>query len=91
MACAGSVKENAGENEMSKIPLTDMDAGMKGKVVELQGGHGLCARLNAMGIRPGARITKISGQIMRGPIIVRIGTTQIALGFGMASRVLVEV
>jgi len=76
---------------MSAIPLTQMESGKKGKVIEVQGGRGLIARLNAMGIRPGVGITKISGQIMRGPVIVSVGNTQIAIGFGMASRVLVEV
>jgi ferrous iron transport protein A len=36
-------------------------------------------------------ITKVSGQIMRGPIIVKIGNSQVAIGFGMARRVLVEI
>jgi ferrous iron transport protein A len=76
---------------MPTISLTTMESGSKGKVIEIQGGRGLCARLNAMGIRPGVRITKISGQIMRGPVIVSVGSTQVAIGFGMASRVFVEV
>ncbi|UCD05109.1 MAG: ferrous iron transport protein A [candidate division WOR-3 bacterium] len=76
---------------MSAIPLTNMESGKKGKVIEIQGGRGLIARLSAMGVRPGIKITKISGQIMRGPVIVRVGNTQIAIGFGMASRVIVEV
>lgn len=76
---------------MSAIPLTRMGSGKKGKVIEIQGGRGLIARLDAMGIRPGVSITKVSGQIMRGPVLVSVGNTQIAIGFGMASRVLVEV
>ena len=71
--------------------LTDMTAGQSGKVVRVDGGHGLQSRLEAMGIRPGVKITKISGQIMRGPVIVKAGTTQVAIGFGMASRVIVDI
>ncbi|KPL14272.1 iron transporter FeoA [candidate division WOR_3 bacterium SM1_77] len=67
-----------------------MHAGETGKVVEVNGGHGFKKRLEAMGIRPGMKITKISGQIMRGPVIVKVGTAQIAIGFGMARRVVVE-
>jgi len=48
-------------------------------------------RLNALGIRPGRRITKVSSMFMRGPVTVRMGQTQIAIGFGMANRILVEV
>jgi len=50
----------------------------------------LVRRLNAMGIRPGGRITKVSSMFMRGPVTVRVGQTQLALGFGMARRILVK-
>ncbi|MBE0434019.1 ferrous iron transport protein A [candidate division WOR-3 bacterium] len=76
---------------MPDIPLTDIESGQTGKVAEVQGGHGMRTRLNAMGVRPGVQITKVSGQFMRGPIIVRIGSTRIAIGFGMARRIIVEV
>lgn len=76
---------------MTKVTLTDMQAGQAGKVACVHGGHGFRARLEALGIRPGMKITKVSGQIMRGPIIVKIGNSQVALGFGMARRVLVEI
>ncbi len=48
-------------------------------------------RLSALGIRPGKRLTKVSAMFMRGPVTVRVGGTEIALGFGMASRIVVEV
>lgn len=76
---------------MRGIPLTEMGSGQIGKVAGVQGGRGIQTRLNAMGIRPGVQITKVSGQFMRGPIIVRIGSTRIAIGFGMARRIIVEV
>jgi len=76
---------------MTNITLTEMSAGTEGSVVRVEGGHGLRARLDALGIRQGAKIIKVSGQIMHGPIIVRVGAAQMAIGFGMASRVIVEV
>ncbi len=76
---------------MAAVDLTRMKAGQWGKVIEIHGGHGMTRRLEAMGIRPGVKITKISSQIMRGPVIVKTGNTQVAIGFGMARRVLVEV
>lgn len=76
---------------MKNIPLTEMEAGTKGSVIGVEGGKGLRMRLDALGIHPGVKITKVSGQLMRGPIIVRVGSTQIAIGFGMATRVIVEV
>ena len=51
----------------------------------------MVSRLNALGIRPGRRITKVSSMFMRGPVTVRVRQSQIASGFGMANRILVEV
>ncbi len=70
--------------------LTHMAAGEQGRVIEVHGGHRMRARLEAMGIRPGAVITKISNQIMHGPVIIKAGNTQVALGHGMARRVFIE-
>jgi ferrous iron transport protein A len=76
---------------MTEVTLTDMEAGQTGKVASVQGGHGFRRRLEALGIRPGMNITKVRVQIIHVPSIVKIGTSQIAIGFGMARRVLVEV
>jgi len=51
----------------------------------------MARKLEALGIRTGKEITKISEQLMRGPVLLQQNQTQAALGFGMASRVLVEV
>lgn len=70
--------------------LTRMRAGQSGIVVQLQGGHGLMNRLNALGIIPGKRITKIGSTLMRGPVTVEVDRAGVAIGFGMASRILVQ-
>jgi len=59
--------------------------------VEITGGCGLASKLEAIGIRQGKEVTKISGQLMRGPVVLQHGNIRLALGFGMASRILVEV
>ena len=68
-----------------------MQAGQSGKVVEIQGGYGMVNRLSALGIRPGKRITKISAMLLRGPVTIEVDRAQVAVGFGMASRIIVEV
>lgn len=68
-----------------------MKSGEKGNVADIRGGHRMLRRLEALGIRPGVAITKVSAQFMRGPVIVRVGNTQAALGFGMARHVFVEI
>ena len=72
------------------VMLSQMRARQKGKVVEIHGGHGLAARLSALGIRPGKRITKISSMLMRGPVTVQSDSTRVAIGFGMAKKITVE-
>ncbi len=73
------------------IMLARMHVGQRGIVRTVRGGRCVWQRLGAMGIRPGQEIIKTSGPFMRGPVIVRIGNAQVALGFGMAQRVVVEI
>jgi ferrous iron transport protein A len=72
------------------ISLTQMQPGQGGTVVRIQGGFGLIDRLNALGIMPGKRITKISSMIARGPVTIEVDRAQVAIGFGMANRIIVE-
>ncbi|MGB3477679.1 MAG: FeoA family protein [bacterium] len=76
---------------MTTIDLSQMVAGQTGRIISFNGGRGLVQRLESMGIRLGVQITKVSGQLMRGPVVVRLGNTQVAIGFGMARKILVEV
>ena len=72
------------------LTLRQMQSGQSGKVVQIHGGHGLVNRLSALGIRPGKRITKVSSMLMRGPVTIQSGNTQVAVGFGMANKIIVE-
>ncbi|MEW6608603.1 MAG: FeoA family protein [bacterium] len=73
------------------ISLVQMKIGESGKIVEIQGGAGMSLKLENLGIRVGEEIKKVSQQAMRGPVVVAVGKSQVAVGFGMATRVLVEV
>ena len=77
-------------SEGKQITLTQMQIGQSGVVIQIQGGHGLVNRLNSLGIRPGKRITKVSSMLMRGPVTIQVDRAQVAIGFGMASRIIVE-
>jgi ferrous iron transport protein A len=72
------------------IPLVSVNAGEPVRVVDIIAGHGLASRLEALGIRPGTNIIKRSEMFMRGPVTVEAHGTQIAIGYGMASKILVE-
>jgi len=73
------------------IDLTQMQPGETGIVEEVQGGHGIVRKLQSMGLRPEKKITKVSSHFWRGPQTVEVGNIQIAVGFGMAKLILVEV
>ena len=75
----------------NKISLVEMRTGEKGKVVGIQGGYGMTRRLEALGIREGKEIKKLSAQLMRGPVVIQVSNTRVAIGFGMARRIIVEV
>ncbi len=77
-------------SDSKQITLRQMQAGQSGIVAQIQGGHGLISRLSALGIRPGKKITKVGSMFMRGPVIVQLDSTQVAIGFGMANKVIVE-
>ena len=67
-----------------------MQTGQSGILAQIQGGRGLINRLSALGVRPGKRITKVSSMYMRGPITIQLDGTQVAVGFGMANRIIVN-
>lgn len=64
--------------------------GMKAKVVRLEGGRVFQMRLRTRGIREGSEIELLTIQ-PRGPLVLIVGSTQVAMGRGMASKVIVEV
>jgi ferrous iron transport protein A len=73
------------------VTLRQMRSGQSGKVVQVQGGMGLANRLSALGVRPGKKITKVSSMLMQGPVTVQSGNTRMAIGFGMANKIIVEI
>lgn len=59
------------------------------EVLEIQGGWGIRQNLNQMGIHIGDRILVKRSGIMGGPILIQIQGTEVALGRGMARKILV--
>ena len=73
------------------IPLTKMESGTSGVIAEIQGGHRMLSRLDSLDIRPGRKIRKISQQALRGPVVVEVNRAQVAVGFGMASQIMIDI
>lgn len=73
-----------------KTSLAQMKGNQKGKVVEVIGGSSFISRMMSMGVYPGREITKLSHFALRGPVAIKVGRAVLALGHGMASKILVE-
>ena len=78
-------------DEKGQLTLAQMRTGQTGTVVEVLGGHGLIRRLDALDIRPGKKITKISSTLFHGPVTLKVNNAQVAVGFGMARKIIVAV
>jgi len=76
---------------MKEVHLTQLNLNTTGVVRRIEGGHGVRQKLEALGIRPGKRVTVVSSHFWRGPVTVRMDKAQVAIGHGMAERIVVEV
>jgi ferrous iron transport protein A len=68
-----------------------MQPGETGIVKEIQGGHGLIRKLQSIGVRPGKRIIKVSSHFWHGPQTLAIDNMQVAVGFGIAKKIFIEI
>jgi Fe2+ transport system protein FeoA len=71
------------------IQLSDLAIGERGTVIKLGNGSGSVMRMAALGFTPGASVSVVRNY-GRGPLIVSVLDTQIALGRGQASQVCVR-
>jgi Fe2+ transport system protein FeoA len=72
------------------VSLADLREGDKCTVVLAFGGHGMVRRLAEMGLTPGTEVTIVRDAPLRGPIEVFVRGVSLALGRGIAGKVLVR-
>jgi Fe2+ transport system protein FeoA len=72
------------------VSLADLRGGDKCTVVLALGGYGMVRRLAEMGLTPGTEVTIVRTAPMHGPIEVSVRGVSLALGRGIARRVLVK-
>jgi len=79
------------EDKMSSRYLTLAHAaqGIKYKIDKIAGGHGLNSRLMSIGFLPGEIISVIN-QSGWGPLTVSVKGSKIALGRGIAHKILIQ-
>ncbi|MCI4396549.1 MAG: FeoA domain-containing protein [Thermoprotei archaeon] len=68
--------------------LTEIKPGESVRVVNIDGGKVLRDKLIRLGIIPGTEIKVIRNSI--GPVIVEVRQVQVAIGRGMADKIIVE-
>ena len=69
--------------------LDQLAAGARATVSELRGGRGFASRLAGMGVSVGCQIEVLQNPA-RGPLLVLVRDTRIALGRDEASKILVR-
>ena len=72
-----------------QLSLADVGSGVSVRINTINGGRGLMGRLSSMGLVPGTEVQVISGR-RGGAVIVGLRGCRIAIGCGMANKVMVE-
>jgi len=70
------------------MPLPMVSPGEVVQVADIRGGWGLTRKLADMGLLPGTNIRVVNNQ-MPGPVVIEVKGTRLALGYGMAQKILV--
>lgn len=60
------------------------------RVVAIDGGAGVACHLNTIGIHVGDDLTVVERAPFRGPVLVEVHGMRLALGRGVAAKVMVE-
>ena len=74
---------------MPVLPLSLLSPNQKASVVSVSGGRGLVKRLNDMGFGPGAEVVVLN-RAMSGPLMVMVRGTRVAIGRGLATKIMVN-
>ncbi|RLG53817.1 MAG: hypothetical protein DRO00_02895 [Thermoproteota archaeon] len=70
------------------LSLAFIQEGKKARVIDIFGGRGMVRRLMEMGLSPGSEVIVVRNSL--GPMIIEVRGVRLALGRGLASRILVE-
>ena len=73
------------------MALDTVDVKRRVRVMMIDGGHRVRAHLNTLGIHIGDWLTVIERAPFRGPVLVEINGTRLALGRGVAAKIRVEI
>ncbi|MBA7595479.1 HTH-type transcriptional regulator MntR [subsurface metagenome] len=72
------------------VSLTSLLDGQKGVISFIGGGRGASQRLADLGLTPRTEVTVVRSALFRGPLMVSVRGTTLAIGRGVAARVFVR-
>ena len=75
---------------MDETRLFDLSSGETAIIKHLAGGQRFQRRMAALGIRVGKTVRQITSQPLRGPIVIEIDRSLIAIGQDIAEKIVVE-
>lgn len=70
------------------IPMTMMLSGEERRITDFLGGRSMVFRLRELGFAVGERVQRVSAGTA-GPVIIKVKGSKMAIGKGMASKILV--
>lgn len=69
--------------------LSRVDTGKNVILIDIEGGMGVRSKLYSMGLVPGVKLTVLN-QNVAGPIMIAIKNSRVAIGHGIAQKIIVE-
>ena len=76
---------------MRYIDLSKAPCNQTREIHPINGEYGWQGRFDAMGIRRGSRVRKITCHPFGGPVVIELNGSKISLGRGIAAKIEVEV
>lgn len=70
--------------------LSDISTNEEVTVRAIEGGVGIRQRLCELGLHPGERVRIEKSGIFGGPLMLRVGEHHIAIGRGLAKKIIIE-
>jgi len=87
---ANSAESNNIPHMDNNIMLLNLPDDEEGVVISIHAGFKATQRLGSLGITPGTRVRKVSTAPFRGPVQIEVRNSKLALGRGLASRIIVQ-
>ncbi len=72
------------------LSLAEAKPGKRYRIVDIIGGRRVFQSLYDLGVVPGAEVEVLNTSFLRGPVRIRVAGSDVALGRGVAMKVLVE-